>query len=100
MKPTKRPYTKRQLIVCTNTRDPATGKASCGANGAAEMLGNLKKTIKERGIKGVVIATGTGCLDFCPAKGCSVGFYPEGEFFISDTDPESTAALLEKLTAD
>jgi predicted metal-binding protein len=97
-KPVRKPYTTRQLLVCTNKRDPTTGKASCGMNGSIDMLGRIKAEVKSRGIKGQVIATGTGCLDYCPAEGCAVGFYPEGEFALVGTTPEDEAMLLEKLT--
>lgn len=98
MKPVKRPYEVRQLVVCTNARDPATGKASCGMNGAEALLGQLKKTVKERGLKGRVVATKSGCLDICPDRGCIVGFHPEGEFFHEECTPEAGERLLQRLT--
>lgn len=97
MKTLKRPWSHRHLLVCTNARDPATGKASCGMNGAAALRDALKKTVKERGLKGTVMVTATGCLDICPSEGCAVAFYPEAEFFLSDTDAPAAEALLEKL---
>ncbi len=98
MKPVKSPYAKRQLLVCFNSRDPSTGKPSCGMNGSAALRDYLKKTVKERGLKGEVIVTGTGCLDICPAHGCAVAFQPEGEFFLSDTTEEAGEELIRYLT--
>lgn len=98
MKAVKRPYERRQLLICTNARDPSTGKPSCGLNGAEELLGLLKKTVKERGLKPRVIVTRAGCLDICPDKGCIVGFQPEGEFFHEECTPEGGARLLDRLT--
>jgi predicted metal-binding protein len=98
VKAVKRPYEVRQLLVCTNARDPATGKSSCGANGAEALLGQLKRTVKERGLKGRVIVTRAGCMDICPDRGCIVGFHPEAAFFHADCTVESGEALLEKLT--
>jgi predicted metal-binding protein len=98
MKAVKRPYELRQMLVCTNARDPVTGKPSCGHNGAEALLGQLKKTLKERGLKGRVIATRSGCLDICPDRGCIVGFHPEGAFFHTDCTPEAGEQLLARLT--
>ncbi|MSQ01800.1 MAG: (2Fe-2S) ferredoxin domain-containing protein [Myxococcales bacterium] len=99
MKAIKRPYEVRQLLVCTNARDPSTGKSSCGQNGAQPILEYLKKTVKERGLKGKVIVTKTGCLDICPDDGCIVGFQPEAEFFRVACTIEEADAVLTRLTA-
>ncbi len=99
MKAVKRPYELRQLLICTNARDPSTGKSSCGQNGAQPILEYLKKTVKERGLKGKVIVTKTGCLDICPEHGCIVGFQPESEFFHAECTIEEADALLARLTA-
>ena len=92
----KPPYTVRQVLVCTNLRDPATGKPSCGMNGGAGLRERLKKTVKERGLKGRVMITGSRCLDFCPAQGCVVALYPENEWRIVDADAANDEALLER----
>jgi predicted metal-binding protein len=96
-KPVRRPYTTRQLLVCTNKRDPEKGKPSCGMNGGVELRERLKQEIKARGLKGTYIVTSSGCMDYCPAEGCAVGFYPEGEFAIVGTEPEGDAELLDRL---
>ncbi len=98
MKPVKRPYEVRQLVVCTNQRDPSTGKSSCGQNGAEALLGQLKKAVKERGLKGQVLVTKSGCLDICPDRGCIVGFHPEGAFFHEECDAEAGERLLQRLS--
>lgn len=98
MKPIKPPYTTRQLLVCTHTRDPASGKPSCGANGAQAFRDGMKKTLKARGLKGTYLVTATGCMDICPDQGCTVAFQPEGEFFLSDTTEEAAAEALARLT--
>ncbi|MFZ5481799.1 MAG: (2Fe-2S) ferredoxin domain-containing protein [Myxococcota bacterium] len=97
IKPVPRPYIRRQLLVCTNKRDPSTGKPSCGMHGSIELRERLKAEIKARGLKREVLVTGTSCLDYCPAEGCTVAFYPEGEFAIVNITPEDEKALLEKL---
>jgi predicted metal-binding protein len=92
----KPPYTVRQVLVCTNLRDPSTGKPSCGMNGGTALRERLKKTVKERGLKGRVMVTGTSCMDFCPAQGCVVAYYPENEWRIVDTAPEGDEAILHR----
>lgn len=97
MKPLKRPYSQRQMLICTNSRDPVTGKPSCGMNGSAALRERLKMEVKARGLKGTVMVTTTGCMDVCPSEGCVVAFYPEGEFALSPTGIEVDAGLLERL---
>ena len=91
------PYRKRQLLVCTNRRDPDAPKPSCAGNGGLDLRDRLKVKIKERGLKGTVIVTGTSCLDLCPAAGCMIGFQPDGEFFVVPTDEAGDDALIERL---
>jgi predicted metal-binding protein len=88
LRPVKPPFAVRQVLVCTNQRDPSTGKASCGMNGSLGLRERLKAEIKSRGLKGRVIVTGTSCLDYCPAQGCAVGFHPDGEFFLADVNDD------------
>ncbi len=85
--------------MCTNQRDPSTGKASCGANGSLRLREQLKLAVKKSGLKGRVKATATGCLDYCPSEGCVVGFYPENTWAIVSTDEASGDALFEQLVA-
>lgn len=97
-KPVRAPYTTRQLLVCTNQRDPSTGKPSCGMNGSLGLRERLKGEVKARGLKDKVMVTGTTCLGYCPAQGCAVGFVPDGDWAIVDITEEDEAALLERLT--
>lgn len=98
LKPVKAPYTARQLLVCTNVRDPSTGRASCGAHGGIELRERLKHAVKARGLKGKVMVTGTSCLGHCPEAGCTVGLYPEGEWWVMDIGPEDEAEVLRRIT--
>ena len=95
-RPVRAPFTKRQILICTNQRDPSTGKPSCGMNGSIGMRDRMKAKLKERGLKGQLIVTGTSCLDYCPAQGCTVAIWPDGEFLISDVSPEAEEALIER----
>ena len=97
MKPIKPPWTERQVLVCTNARDPATGKPSCGMNGSARLREELKIRIKAGGLKGRFAATATGCLDVCPAEGCVVAFHPERDFYLANPTPEGIDEVYARL---
>lgn len=92
------PYTLRHLVVCTNQRDPSTGKPSCGMNGSVQLRERLKAAVKAKGLKGQVLVTGSSCLGYCPPQGCAVGILPEGEWGIVDVTPEDEAELLRRIT--
>jgi predicted metal-binding protein len=95
MIPLKPPYMVRQLLVCTNVRDPATNRPSCGRNGGIELRERLKAEVKAAGKKGEVMVVGTSCLGFCPKEGCTVGFNPDNTWFV--VMPEEEDHLKEKL---
>ena len=42
----------------------------------------LKHAGKARGLKRQVMVTQSGCLDYCPASGCTVAIYPENTWSI------------------
>jgi hypothetical protein len=70
---------KATLFVCTNARE---GKEACGNADKCGLAlhAALKEEIKRRGLKGVVRAARSGCLDRC-AQGPNVFSYPKGEWF-------------------
>ena len=97
--PVPPPYSLRQVFVCTNVRDPATGKSSCGANGAIAFREKLKHAVKARGLKRQVMVTQSGCLDYCPASGCTVAIYPENTWSIVEmAEVERLDQILEGTT--
>ena len=98
MQPVKPPCTTRHLLVCTNARPPGAPKPSCGHHGAIALRDELKRAVKEAGLKGALKVTATGCLDYCPAQGVAVGFYPEDAHYIVDAEADR-AALWSALTA-
>lgn len=95
--PVKVPYSVRQVLVCTNVRDPSTGKPSCGRNGAVAFREKLKHAVKARGLKRQVMVTQSGCLDYCPTEGCTVAIYPENEWLLTDTGDADAEALLARI---
>jgi (2Fe-2S) ferredoxin len=63
-------------FVCTNERDPSDERGSCKARGSEELLERMKALVKERGLKGKVRVTASGCLDYC-ARGCTVAVFSQ-----------------------
>jgi (2Fe-2S) ferredoxin len=68
-------------------------------NGATGFRERLKKTVKERGLKGKVLITSTGCMDYCPAQGCTVAYYPENEWAIVEVSAEAEEEVLARALA-
>lgn len=95
--PVKPPYKTRQVLICTNVRDPSLNRASCGANGGGALRERLKAAVKAAGRKSEVMVTGSSCLGYCPAIGCAVGIVPEQEWMLMDVSPEDEQALLQRI---
>ena len=58
--------------ICTHQRDPARGRACCGANGGAEFRSWLKSKIKEQKQWGTNLAVSSGCVGVCDKQGVSI----------------------------
>lgn len=58
--------------ICTHQRDPARGRACCGANGGAEFRSWLKIKLKEQNRWGTNLAVSSGCVGVCDKSGVSV----------------------------
>lgn len=65
-------------FICTNKRDPAHPKKSCGSRGALDILSQLKKMARESGLNDVRINK-SGCLGKCE-EGPACVVYPEGNW--------------------
>jgi (2Fe-2S) ferredoxin len=70
------PSFQRHVFVCVNERAPGNPKGCCKAKGAEQVRDELKKRLYEIGLKGVVRANNSGCLDQCES-GVTVVVYPE-----------------------
>ena len=70
------PTYQRHIFVCTNERPPGNPKGCCREKGAEAVRDELKKRLHEIGLKGVVRANNSGCLDQCSA-GVTLVVYPE-----------------------
>ncbi len=67
---------KKHLFICTHKRD---GKDSCGGRGSEDLVDDLKKWVKNEGLKGEVKVTRSGCLGLCE-DGIVAVCYPQGEW--------------------
>lgn len=70
------PY-KCHLFVCTNVRDNRPDNPGCGTRGGGELKELIKQEIAERGWKGTVRVSTTGCMGLC-GSGPNVLLHPQG----------------------
>ena len=66
------------ILVCTNQR--GTGEAACGDRAGQLLREALKRAVAERGLKGRVRVSATGCLGRC-AEGPNVMILPAGVWY-------------------
>ncbi len=81
MKRNKTPY-QCHLFVCIKTRDGI--RKSCGEAAGPDLQAALKDAVKDRGWKGTVRVSTSGCLGQCEA-GPNVMMYPQGIWFSAVT---------------
>lgn len=67
---------QRHVFICVNERDHGDPRGDCTTRGSPAVLDAFKKKLHDRGLKRVVRANKSGCLDQC-AQGCTVVVYPE-----------------------
>ncbi len=67
------PY-KCHLFVCTNSRKGE--QKSCGDEGTPDLKAAIKAEIKNRGWKGIVRVSTSGCLGVCES-GPNIMIYPQ-----------------------
>jgi len=84
------PYTCH-IFVCSNLRDNPD-RPGCGAVGGGELKAVLKKMVNERGWKGRVRVSTSGCMGLC-ATGPNVLVYPQGLHFYSVTEGDLPVIL-------
>ena len=66
------------IFVCTNDRDGE--KKSCADNNSQLVRSKLKEAVSEKGWKGKVRVSPSGCMGLC-AKGSNVMIYPQKIWF-------------------
>ena len=67
---------ERHIFICVNERAPENSRGCCLAKGGEEVRAEFKKKLIEHGLKGLVRANNSGCLDRCK-HGVTVVVYPE-----------------------
>ena len=67
---------QRHVFICVNERDLGDPRGDCTTKGSPAVLDAFKKKLHDRGLKRVVRANKSGCLDQC-AHGCTIVVYPE-----------------------
>lgn len=53
------------VFICINRRDAAARSSSCGQRGSPELVERAKAIVRDRGLKGVVRVSSSGCLGEC-----------------------------------
>ena len=91
MKKSTTPYACH-IFVCSNLRDNKPENPGCGASGGAELKAKLKQASKDRGWKGKVRVSTTGCMGLCGA-GPNVLLHPQGIHFSAVTEKDIPAIL-------
>ncbi len=93
------PRYETHFFVCTNLRAEGHERGSCGAKGATELRNELKRRVKESGLKSRVRVNAAGCLDACEFGPVAV-VYPAsrwyGDLGLEDLDRLFECEVLEK----
>ena len=92
------PY-KCHLFVCTKTRGGE--QSSCGDAGTPDLKAAIKTEIKNRGWKGIVRVSDSGCLGVC-ASGPNIMVYPQQIWFsaVSHDDLPEILQTLENIVTN
>jgi (2Fe-2S) ferredoxin len=92
MKRNETPY-KCHLFICIKTRDGI--RKSCGDGGSLDLQGALKDAVRERGWKGTVRVSTSGCLGQCET-GPNIMIYPQKIWF-SEVTHDDVPEILQTL---
>lgn len=84
----------RHIFICTNLRPADDPKGSCAQKGSEEIRSLFKKELHQRGLKAIVRANKSGCLDVCE-HGPNVVIYPEGVWY-SHVTTADVVEIIEK----
>lgn len=88
------PWQHGVVLVCTNQRDPSTGKVSCGKDAGKRLREHLKAAARGAGgAVGAVRVLESSCLDVCSADGVTVAFVPGDKVLIADPVNDRDAVL-------
>jgi (2Fe-2S) ferredoxin len=92
------PYVSH-VFVCTNDRDGK--RKSCADNNSQLIKSKLKDAVSEKGWKGKVRISTSGCMGLC-AKGSNVMIYPQKVWFseVFPDDVDEIVSTIERIMAD
>jgi len=96
MAPKPLPFQKI-LFVCVNNRE--NGEPACAARGAKQIQERLKQIAKDRGLKGRVRVSQSGCMDLC-AKGPNVMVFPDNVWYCGVTESDIQRIADDHLKSD
>ena len=71
---------EKHIFICVNERVGKNERESCAKCGGMEIRMRFVKLINKHGLKGVVRANKSGCLDVCEL-GPVVVIYPDGAWY-------------------
>ena len=74
------PQFTHHIFVCCNQRDPGSSRGCCDPSGNEKLRDAFKSEIKKRGLKPLVRANTSGCLDQCEL-GPTVVIYPQAIWY-------------------
>jgi (2Fe-2S) ferredoxin len=83
------------IFICTNVRPDHPENPGCGTKDGPALKSLLKKAVNERGWKGKVRVSTSGCMGLC-ATGPNVLLYPQGIHFSAVT-PDDVPAILDSI---
>lgn len=75
---------EKHVFVCVNERPPGHPRGCCFEKGSTDIRTAFVKGLAQRGLKGVVRANKSGCLDACE-MGPTVVIYPQGVWYLGVT---------------
>ena len=92
------PYVSH-VFVCT--KDRGGKRKSCADNNSQLIKSKLKDAVKEKGWKGKVRISTSGCMGLC-AKGANVIIYPQKVWFseVFPDDVDEIVSTIERVMAD
>jgi (2Fe-2S) ferredoxin len=87
------------VFVCTNDRKGE--RKSCADNNSQSIRSKLKDAVNEKGWKGKVRISTSGCMGLC-AKGSNVMIYPQKVWFseVFPDDADEIMSTIERIIVD
>ncbi len=84
---------EHHIFICTNQRPPENPRGCCDPGGLGDLQLLFKRELANRGLKGIVRANRSGCLDQCE-HGPTVVIYPEGVWY-GGVKPDDVIEIIE-----